>query len=389
MRIGMMVGSAGFLVALLIASIAAAQPFRPPDLPAPSTQPEAIPPGQAGAGDQAGGNEPGYLGLIADDKQEHNAGARLKEVIPDGPAAQAGLQQDDLLTSVNGKPIHSLDDMASVLQQLPAGAKVTFEIQRDGKSQTAVVTLGKRPSADQRKFQNFGRQPGGQGDQSMPDQPLEQPSIDQPPLGSTMDSRSPSAARLYGPSPSGVAPPPLLGIRTNNVTDQDRARLGLSSTAGAHVIARTRGSAAEKANIPLDAIIVSVNGQAVGSPNDLSALLAQAGAGSTIELTYLYNRQPTTARVTLGAMPTGSQMPPANSWPPASGGDPDSLSRDLARPQYRGMPMNPGRATTSPPMPGDQAQPAGDAERIEMLERRVRELEQRVKELEDKLQRQA
>ena len=389
MRIGMTVGSAGFLVALLIASIAAAQPLRPPDLPSPSAQPEAIPPGQAGAADQAGGNEPGYLGLIADDQQEHNAGARLKEVIPDGPAAQAGLQQDDLLTSVNGKPIHSLDDMASVLQQLPAGAKVTFEIQRDGKSQTAVVTLGKRPSADQRKFQNFGRQPGGHADQSLPDQPLEQPSLDQPPLGSTMDSRSPSAARLYGPSASGVAPPPpLLGIRTNNVTDQDRARLGLSSTAGAHVIARTRGSAAEKANIPLDAIIVSVNGQAVGSPNDLSALLAQAGAGSTIELTYLYNRQPTTARVTLGAMPAGSPISPAGGWPPAGGGDPDSLSRDLARPQYRGMPMNPGRANIAP-TPGDQAQPAGDAERIEMLERRVRELEQRVKELEERAQRQA
>jgi membrane-associated protease RseP (regulator of RpoE activity) len=305
------------------------------------------------------------------------------------------LQHDDLLTSVNGKPIHSLDDMASVLQQLPAGAKVTFEVQRDGKSQTAVVTLGKRPSADQRKFQNFGRQPSGQADQLAPDQQFGQPSIDQPPLGSTMDMRSPMPTRSYGPSASGIAPPPLLGVRTNNVTEQDRARLGLSSTSGAHVIARTRGSAAEKANIPLDAVIVAVNGQAVSSPNDLSALLAQADGGSTIELTYLYNRQPTTARVTLSTLPQAGPMSTAGGWPPAGGADTGSFSRDMARPQYRGMPMNPGGTTnsagpmSSPPMPGDQTHPPGDAERIEMLERRVRELEQRVKVLEDRAQRQA
>jgi hypothetical protein len=193
--------------------------------------------------------------------------------------------------------------------------------------------------------------------------------------------------RNFGPQggmPS-APPAPLLGVRTVDVTGQDRARLGLPSAAGAHVIARTRGSAAEKANIPLDAVIVGVNGESVGSPADLSALLARVGAGGTVQLTYFYDHKNVNAKVTLGTMPLGSPMPQGSAWssggmsPPGMGASPSgTMPSDIGRMQ------NPAEPLPMPPQSSYPVAPPTDAQRIEQLERRMHELEQRVKELEDR-----
>lgn len=351
-----------FIFAITISIAAYGQPLRPPELPTPDS-------GTATESIQPGGAEPGYLGLLADDRQENSAGARVKDIMPDSPAAQAGLKTDDLLTSANGRPIHSMDDMIAVLQPLPAGAKVTFEIQRQGQPQTVSVTLGQRPPPDQRKFQQFGR---------LPDAPPDDSAVGSSSIGQS--SQMPQ--RNFGPQPGTTsAPPPLLGVRTNNVTEQDRARLGLSSTAGAHVIARTRGSAAEKANIPLDAVIVGVNGDAVNSSTDLSALLARVGAGRSVELTYIYNGKTVRTSATLGAMPAGSPMPQGNAWPPSGATPAPPLPGDIAREQNPGSPTG---SPTPPQQPTYRVSQPTDAQRIEMLERRVHELEQRIKELEDR-----
>ncbi len=338
----------------LIAAAAQAQPLRPPELPAPA-------PSQAN-------REPGYLGLIADDKQEEGRGARLKEIVPESPAAQGGLLEGDLITAINSRPVHSLDDMAAVLQPLPPGAKVAFLIERNGQTQTVSVTLGNRPPPEQRKFQKFGK--------------IDAPQSQAP--GQTSSQSGPPTRYTDAPD-ANAAQPALLGIKTLPVDDQTRARLRLSSNAGALVIARTLGSPAEKANIPLDAVIVAVDGQRVGSPNDLSALLTQAGAGKTVELTYLWNGETARSNVTLGMSsgPNGSRAAPA----------PGGMANDIGR-SPGAYPSNAPNSTRSYPG-GGAPTPSGampnalpsDAQRVEALEQRVRELEQRVRQLEDQLQR--
>jgi predicted metalloprotease with PDZ domain len=345
------------LYALAAAAVATAQPLRPPELPVP-------PQGQASS-------EPGYLGLIADDKQENGRGARLKEVMPESPAAQSGLVEGDLITAVNGHPIHSLDDMGAVLKPLPPGAKVAFDIERHGQTQTVNVTLGNRPPPDQRKFHNFGRV---EQQNSPPGQPSAQPGpgtryTDQPELG--------AAPR-----------PALLGVKTLPVDEQTRARLRLPSNAGALVIARTLGSPAEKANIPLDAVIVALDGQRVGNPNELSALLAQAGAGKSVELTYLWNGETARSNVTLGVAAAG--LNPTRV--PTPGGAASDIGRAPPGSMPNAMPNTmrayptPGTGATSP---NANVPSAGrsDAQRVEALEQRVRELEEKVRQLEDQVQR--
>jgi membrane-associated protease RseP (regulator of RpoE activity) len=358
---------------LFIAGKSLAQPMRPPELPTPDSS-------QANT-------EPGYLGMVADDRQESGHGIRVKDVDPESPAAKGGLQADDLITAINGHPAHSMDDMRNMLGSLSAGAQLKFQIERQGAAQTVDVTLGRRPPADQRRFQNFGR---------IPNQPEGQDAAGQMPNGQYQPDPSAQpggvGASRMGAGSAGTSGRPLLGVRTLPVTPQDQMRLGLSSTAGAHVVARTLGSPAEKANIPLDSVITAINGAAVDSPNQLSALLARTGAGSEVELTYMYNGRPMSAKIMLASASNtmgGSNSPSALPQPPmpminsqreygGSGG-----AADIAR--SADMPPRPNGGQ---PRPFDIPPQSSDAQRIEALERHVQELEQKVQELQQRLQQQ-
>ncbi|HEY2147097.1 MAG TPA: PDZ domain-containing protein, partial [Pirellulales bacterium] len=75
--------------------------------------------------------EPGYLGL-ATDRQEAGNGVRVTEAVAGGPAAKGGLAAGDLITSIDGKPVHGNTDMAATLGSLPPGTQVAFEVDRNG-----------------------------------------------------------------------------------------------------------------------------------------------------------------------------------------------------------------------------------------------------------------
>jgi hypothetical protein len=332
--------------------------------------------------------------MVADDRDENGHGVRVKDVDPDSPAAKAGLQAEDLITAVNGQPVQSGESLGATLHSLQAGAKVDFKIDRQGTAQNIAVTLGRRPPPDQRRFQNFGRLPAAPADQSsdaaaQQSSPGRYSSMPTPPQLSASASSVPQSPPVAMPAPSlglGSLPRPLLGVRTLAVTQQDQMRLGLPSTAGAHVLGRNPGSPAEKANIPLDSVITALNGMPVATPNDLTAMLARAGAGSEVELTYYYNSAPTQTKVTLGLLAASrdlGRLPPqiaASSTPPssssASNWPPSNPMSSANQPRSMG---------TTPPQSSAQSNTA-DAQRIETLERRVQQLEQRIQELENRPQ---
>ncbi len=61
----------------------------------------------------------------------------------DGPAAQAGIKREDIITGINGLPLTSRDDLRLQIAQLLPGTKVGVQLLRDGKSLTIDVTLGR------------------------------------------------------------------------------------------------------------------------------------------------------------------------------------------------------------------------------------------------------
>jgi S1-C subfamily serine protease len=73
-------------------------------------------------------------------------GARLTKVVDQSPAAQAGLQSDDVVTSVNGVKVASMTAFVIALRSHHAGDAVTLEVLRASEPQavTMIVTLGER-----------------------------------------------------------------------------------------------------------------------------------------------------------------------------------------------------------------------------------------------------
>ncbi len=86
-----------------------------------------------------------YLGIVVDDQNDRGRGVRVLDVLSDGPGAKAGLQNQDLLTSISGMRVRQLSEMADILDLYAPGDKATFEVLRNGKPLKVEFVLGQRP----------------------------------------------------------------------------------------------------------------------------------------------------------------------------------------------------------------------------------------------------
>ena len=95
----------------------------------------------------------GFIGIQAQDLNSDLAeafgvkdkrGAIINSVMPDSPAAEAGLKPGDVITSVNRKPVKKAADVRLHIGLLPVGEKVVFEILREGKRKKLTATIAPR-----------------------------------------------------------------------------------------------------------------------------------------------------------------------------------------------------------------------------------------------------
>ena len=88
----------------------------------------------------------GYLGYLAPEVVgEEEPGVRVRVVGDGTPADQAGIQIGDILTSVNGEALTSIEDLNNVLRQTQAGDNVEVQFKRDSQSMTVNVELADKP----------------------------------------------------------------------------------------------------------------------------------------------------------------------------------------------------------------------------------------------------
>ncbi|MGC3017487.1 PDZ domain-containing protein, partial [Enterococcus faecium] len=64
---------------------------------------------------------------------------REGEIMPNGAAAEAGLKENDEVVRVDGKEIHSWNDLTTVITNKP-GKTLDFKIEREGQVQSVDVT---------------------------------------------------------------------------------------------------------------------------------------------------------------------------------------------------------------------------------------------------------
>jgi putative serine protease PepD len=72
-------------------------------------------------------------------------GLYVQAVTPSGPAAQAGLRPDDVITSIDGEPATSNIQLQELTLTKKPGDTVSIGYSRAGQSATATVTLGAQP----------------------------------------------------------------------------------------------------------------------------------------------------------------------------------------------------------------------------------------------------
>ena len=84
-----------------------------------------------------------------DEKAEGKPGLEVKAVMEDSPAKKAGIEQGDILVSVNGSKISKIADLTNALQEAGKNEKeVTIELKRDEKVVSVTVKPTKMKSSD-------------------------------------------------------------------------------------------------------------------------------------------------------------------------------------------------------------------------------------------------
>ncbi|HEX4145972.1 MAG TPA: PDZ domain-containing protein [Pirellulales bacterium] len=306
----------------------------------------------------------GYLGILGDDRQENGKGVRITRTDAGGPAAKGGLKTSDLITAIDEQPVKSMEEMGEIMAALHAGAVVKFSIDRAGETRDVQVRLERRPPPEQRLVPEFGKQ--------------------------AEDLPIPGAPAPGGPAPGGAAGPPDLGssiilntrrpkmgIRTEHLTPfmREQFRLPGSYVAGVFVSFVDPDSPAGKAGLPKTAIITSVDGAPIDSPDTLAALVHRAVAGQVLNVSYYFHDHETLVAVTLAG---GPPQPPTDSPQATMRAKP--VPRTIQPPVQ--PPAQPPGFTPDEPSLDELFPEHPPTDKIADLERRIDELEKRVAEIE-------
>ena len=206
--------------------------------------------------------ERGYLGVGLQPVDEDIAsslglpkdrGEIVRTVQPGDPAAKAGIQQGDVIISVNGKPVNPDETVSYLVANLPVGSRVPIEVVRNGKHVTIPVTISQRPTEDELAKQL------GQNDQE----------------GTTDNSPSSPASET-------------LGLSLQPVTPQIARALNLpAGTAGVVITGISPSSDAAQKGLQRGDLIVAVQGQRVTTPAQVVAAVnaaKKAGRSSVLLL---------------------------------------------------------------------------------------------------------
>ncbi len=102
----------------------------------------------------------GWLGVLIQDVSRELAesfgmskpgGALVAKVLPDSPAAKAGVQVGDVITEYNGVPVDSSSELPPLVGRTKIGTSTPIKVLRNGKYLTLRVTLGELPDEEETK----------------------------------------------------------------------------------------------------------------------------------------------------------------------------------------------------------------------------------------------
>ncbi|MCI7134569.1 MAG: trypsin-like peptidase domain-containing protein, partial [Clostridiales bacterium] len=91
-----------------------------------------------------------YIGVTVSDVSAESQsyglpqGAAVRSVTENGPAAEAGLQENDIITTVNGEAITGSNDLVKLVKAASAGDTLELTVYRQGQTVTLTLTVGEQ-----------------------------------------------------------------------------------------------------------------------------------------------------------------------------------------------------------------------------------------------------
>jgi serine protease Do len=168
-------------------------------------------------------------------------GVTISDVVAGGPAEQAGLKVGDTITTVDGKPVKTGDELVNEISARKPGSRVKLGIVRGGKEQETAVTI-----ADRSKL--FATRLGDDEEQGEDTQPKES----------------------------------KLGIQVRALNPEMAERLGVSAGKGVVVQELKPGSFADDVGIARGMVILEVNKQPVNSEQDFRRIQDSLKSGQDV-----------------------------------------------------------------------------------------------------------
>jgi serine protease Do len=236
--------------------------------------------------EESGGS---YLGVDTRDVTSDRLGAlNLKEekgvevtmVDQDAPAGKAGVKEHDVILSLNGTEVQSVEQLRRMIHEVPPGRVVTLGVSRNGQPLTVKVQL-----ADRKKSFSYSNSYSNNGEGYT----VHVPPI--PPIPPIPDIDVPISIVVVHSSRRS-------GLMLENLTPQLGDFFGAKNGEGVLVRSVEKGTPAEKAGFRAGDVIVKVNGERISDASDFSRTL-QSRKGSTVSVGVIRDKKEQTLTLTI------------------------------------------------------------------------------------------
>src|SRR5581483_566745 len=191
-------------------------------------------------------------------KLKEEKGVEVTMVDQDAPAGKAGLKERDVIVSMNGTEVESVEQFRRLIRETPPGRVVNLGVMRDGQPLTLKVQL-----ADRKKAFAYAMPNGKEFKFAMPAIPPVPP-VPAMPAFADMDVPV-SVVVVHSAARS--------GLMVENLTPQLGEFFGAKSGHGVLVRSVEKGSRADKAGFRAGDVIVKVNGEAITDSSDFTHAL--------------------------------------------------------------------------------------------------------------------
>lgn len=256
-----------------------------------------------------------YLGVVLRDVSQADIerlglsgeyGAYVESVSEESPAAEAGLQADDLIRSWNGQRVESVAQLTRFVRETPPKRTVRLGLAREGAERTVSVTLGERADAARALSYAYGPQMRVRMDEMREK------------MGEARERMHEArlrvcAVRIEEETDEGGGERRIViirggrgrvGVRLQGLSDQLGEYFGVQGGEGALVTSVRDESPAAKAGLQAGDVIVGLGGESVGDPGDVVGSVRGAEAGP-MEVEVMRDGQRRTLTVVLEELEEG------------------------------------------------------------------------------------